>query len=1216
VVRSSTGAWGCGTTRCGVRIPVKLMERGGVELHADAEHLSSGHSQRAQWQPPGTVGTAESQEAEETEQALDVTTHHAERGLPVPHQPSPPDEPQLRPAEVSSQLLPGAVLVRTTASNPLVRGADRKPRRKKVAICAVVCVLVATATLALTFGTVEGRDGPWPVGQPPRGVNSCAAAAEPGALCPIGCRRLSTTSCNPCPERYGACSQFGGCDPLDNWSGADANESLPVKCTCLVGFVGDRCSLKADFFSAAGATTVLLMMLTVTFMASGDCREKVLASCGCLRDRPARAEAASNLCASLVLPQTLREWLAYDPNQSSNCASWMEVEAGDSAPERVRGYALNFAVGVKVIKTLQLGAAAFSESIPWFEDSVLPDVLSIPALDIDSFLPDWFGFDLNFAWQLGGLVVLSRLLFPPNGMLIFCLKKYKTNVAKFPMSKAAFKAFVPTFLKDLDRKVPDEGNAASQWVDQLFDAADTDKTKSVDEKEWKVLLSILAERSVPVSTAKEAAKGSDCWIPENFEDSVRLYMYVNQRDPNVSDLWVNELCAPRPVPQTQDDWDAMDLSAYRERSAPIPEYEEEGKGAGWKRKAITACRKQEAVSVDQETASQVRSALRLRVHTNVSVVSLLADEMKMFVGEQALQRKKKLLPPQQLEALQLEAIAVLVIPMARNVSGIYLGCTYYDGAANTFDQDPSLSCWISPLWWLYAIVGIYGLFVLVTLAKATAHKIGDLSFRKQPPDYPATPQYGVVFTAALVFTPVISVAIGQWHPLISSSMIVVIHFLLLAYLLINQPYIHDFMNRLDAYGSIYNIVAYSCSIYATYVDDPTDDSPIMVYSWLVLVLLGTLVLIEAILYCCNREHHGRALSFPVANGKLMKTREFATAKADAKRLLTEARSAESDLSKVSTAMDACDVALRNMIADETSLWLGVEEVLGLLTEAKEMYAVLAKKEALAALDDAKQAMTAASYDKAVKALDVAKISPQKDHESVRELTSLYTEARDVHAALAKKEEGEKLLQTMTAASYAEAVQALDAAMALPQHERVKELTSLYTEAREVHAVLAKKEEGEKLLAFAKQAMTAASYAEAVQAFDAANNFMTLSRHDSVKELAGLRTEAKEKHSALAQKEWEQARATRQALERAAAKVGSQVSSASFLYACRLFPASVFFSPRMRGRPGQLAARKPALLSSPLLFSPLLSSSLGSWTGRFLGRLLADPWTRSICVCAM
>lgn len=58
-------------------------------------HLST--SQGAQWQLPGMVTTAESQEVEEAERALDVesmTTHHAERELPVSHQPSPPGEPR------------------------------------------------------------------------------------------------------------------------------------------------------------------------------------------------------------------------------------------------------------------------------------------------------------------------------------------------------------------------------------------------------------------------------------------------------------------------------------------------------------------------------------------------------------------------------------------------------------------------------------------------------------------------------------------------------------------------------------------------------------------------------------------------------------------------------------------------------------------------------------------------------------------------------------------------------------------------------------------------------------------------------------------------------------------------------------------------------------------------------------------------------------------
>ena len=74
-------------------------------------------------------------------------------------------------------------------------------------------------------------------------------------------------------------------------------------------------------------------------------------------------------------------------------------------------------------------------------------------------------------------------------------------------------------------------------------------------------------------------------------------------------------------------------------------------------------------------------------------------------------------------------------------------------------------------------------------------------------------------------------------------------------------------------------------------------------------------------------------------------------------------------------------------------------------------------------------------------------------------------------------------QEMTAASFAKAVQAFDAAMALPRlhtdtYEHIRELVRLHSVATEMEAILAKKEEGELW-------MRQGRYDKALWAFDAA-----------------------------------------------------------------------------------------------------------------------------------
>ena len=132
-------------------------------------------------------------------------------------------------------------------------------------------------------------------------------------------------------------------------------------------------------------------------------------------------------------------------------------------------------------------------------------------------------------------------------------------------------------------------------------------------------------------------------------------------------------------------------------------------------------------------------------------------------------------------------------------------------------------------------------------------------------------------------------------------------------------------------------------------------------------------------------------------------------------------------------------------------------------------------------------------------------------------------------------------QAMTAESFAKAVQTFAAAMQLPRHESVNDLAGLHAEATQMQAVLAKKEEGEKLLVNAWQ-VPAESYAKAMQTFADA---MAMPRHESVNDLAGLHSEAKDwvqTPLAAAKK----AAARQREIEEQAAADGSAVS-ASFRF---------------------------------------------------------------------
>ena len=304
----------------------------------------------------------------------------------------------------------------------------------------LLSAVVFFTLLRFVGGTNDGLEGPWSVGQLPRAADlntSCAAVVlEPGALCPIGCQLTENmTMCIPCSAEYAACSEFGGCDPLGrrSWgngssgngsSETDGNatgtDAAAVVCTCLVDFVGDRCTLKANFFSVSGAIGSVLIAAMVVFIVSKTCRQRVkgmLAACtgqkgsaqvGGQQVEEAKTpvgtrdqkSAVMECLKGAILPETLRKWLDHEPDRETG--SWMAkayrlkegndgeqpdtcflfkcialVErrpAAKKIPARQHGFSTNVRYITTIWKITQLGSSAFSFSIPWFETSPIPEV--------------------------------------------------------------------------------------------------------------------------------------------------------------------------------------------------------------------------------------------------------------------------------------------------------------------------------------------------------------------------------------------------------------------------------------------------------------------------------------------------------------------------------------------------------------------------------------------------------------------------------------------------------------------------------------------------------------------------------------------------------------------------------------------------------------------------------------------------------------------------
>eukprot|EP01052_Picozoa_sp_SAG31_P031300 SAG31_NODE_3302_length_4442_cov_5.091181_1_plen_382_part_00 len=98
----------------------------------------------------------------------------------------------------------------------------------------------------------------------------------------------------------------------------------------------------------------------------------------------------------------------------------------------------------------------------------------------------------------------------------------------------------------------------------------------------------------------------------------------------------------------------------------------------------------------------------------------------------------------------------MVIPAIRLTGQMFLGCTYYDELPNTFNLSPELSCYISGMWWLYAVLffcgGTFGM--MGTVAQIYKH------FFENP--YPKIRSYAVLDMSIKVFREWLYACVAIW----------------------------------------------------------------------------------------------------------------------------------------------------------------------------------------------------------------------------------------------------------------------------------------------------------------------------------------------------------------------------------------------------------------------------------------------------------------------
>lgn len=178
---------------------------------------------------------------------------------------------------------------------------------------------------------------------------------------------------------------------------------------------------------------------------------------------------------------------------------------------------------------------------------------------------------------------------------------------------------------------------------------------------------------------------------------------------------------------------------------------------------------------------------------------------------------------------------LIMVPAARIYGGVFGGCTFYEFRDNTFDADPTLSCWITVWWWIYAIMALCGFYGLVLTAKNVAHQEADLS---NGPSHPASVKYALVFSFAKVFTTIMDTTFGRWHPRLSSALYIGTNIYLLHFIVYRKPFAHAYVSRLTIYGNVQTMIGYVSAIIALEVDNPQSSISESAFTWMSFLALG------------------------------------------------------------------------------------------------------------------------------------------------------------------------------------------------------------------------------------------------------------------------------------------------------------------------------------------------------------------------------------------
>jgi hypothetical protein len=87
---------------------------------------------------------------------------------------------------------------------------------------------------------------------------------------------------------------------------------------------------------------------------------------------------------------------------------------------------------------------------------------------------------------------------------------------------------------------------------------------------------------------------------------------------------------------------------------------------------------------------------------------------------------------------------------------------------------------------------------------------------------------------------------------LSGSLTIGCHVILIAYIIVQQPFCHTFFNRFNVLGSIYTVISYGAALNAMRLGDATSDASVKAFGQASLVAIVFYVLIEVLLHAKYR----------------------------------------------------------------------------------------------------------------------------------------------------------------------------------------------------------------------------------------------------------------------------------------------------------------------------------------------------------------------------